>query len=87
MISKKLMTVKIEDLKPYNKNVKRHTKKQIKHIVNSIKESGYIAPIEIDENNMIISGHGRYEALKQMGYTNIECLQVTGFKSEKLIKH
>lgn len=77
MITKKLVTIDINKLKPYENNAKRHTKKQINHIINSIKESGYIAPIEIDENNMIISGHGRYEALKQMGYDNVECLQVT----------
>lgn len=85
-MNKKLITINIEELKPYMNNAKRHTKKQIDHIINSIKASGYVAPIEIDENNMIISGHGRYEALKQMGYSKIQCLKVTGFSSEEAKK-
>lgn len=85
-MEKKLITLKIDELKPYKNNAKRHTKKQINQIIKSIETSNYVAPIEVDENNMIISGHGRYEALKQMGKTEIEVLQIKGFPSEQAKK-
>ena len=85
-MEKKLITLRIDELKPYKNNAKRHTKKQINQIIKSIETSNYVAPIEVDENNMIISGHGRYEALKQMGKTEIEVLQIKGFPSEQAKK-
>ena len=56
--------IKISELIEYKNNAKIHTKKQIRQIANSIEEFGFNDPIEIDENNMILSGHGRYEAAK-----------------------
>ena len=54
--------IKVSELIEYKNNAKIHTKKQIRQIANSIEEFGFNDPIEIDENNMILSGHGRYEA-------------------------
>lgn len=67
----------IEDIKPYEKNAKKHPQKQIERIKKSIEEFKFNDPIAIDENNVIIEGHGRYEALKQMGYTEVPCIQLT----------
>lgn len=52
------------DIKPYEKNQKKHPKKQIEQVANSIKEFGMNQPIVVDKNGVIIVGHGRYEALK-----------------------
>lgn len=41
----------------YEKNAKRHPKKQIEQIKKSIQNFGYNDPIAIDENNVIIEGH------------------------------
>ena len=68
--------VKVEDIKPYANNAKRHTKKQIEQIKKSIKDFGYNDPIALDENNMIIEGHGRYEALKQLDYKEVDCIRL-----------
>ena len=37
----------------------------------------------IDENNMIIEGHGRYEALKQLNYTEVPCVELKGMTEEQ----
>lgn len=55
------------EIKPYNKNAKKHPKKQIEQIANSIKEFGLNQPIVVDKEGVIIVGHGRYEALKSLG--------------------
>lgn len=52
------------DIKPYEKNQKKHPKKQIEQVANSIKEFGMNQPIVVDRQGVIIVGHGRYEALK-----------------------
>lgn len=54
-------------IKPYTKNAKKHPKKQIEQVANSIKEFGMNQPIVVDKEGIIIVGHGRYEALKHLG--------------------
>lgn len=54
-------------IKPYEKNAKKHPKKQIEQVANSIKEFGMNQPIVVDKHGVIIVGHGRYEALKHLG--------------------
>lgn len=52
---------------PYSKNSKKHPKKQIEQVANSIKEFGMNQSIVVDNQGVIIVGHGRYEALKLLG--------------------
>ena len=52
-----------EELIPYEKNNKIHNEKQIKDLVRSIKEMGFRSPILVDENRVILAGHGRAEAI------------------------
>lgn len=55
------------NITPYSKNAKKHPKKQVEQIANSIKEFGMNQPIVVDKQGVIIVGHGRYEALKLLG--------------------
>lgn len=54
----------IKDITPYPKNAKKHPKKQLEQIANSIKAFGMNQPIVVDKDGVIIVGHGRYEACK-----------------------
>ena len=56
------------NITPYPKNAKKHPKKQIEQIANSIKKFGMNQPIVVDKKGVIIVGHGRYEALKYLGW-------------------
>lgn len=58
-------------LKPYEKNAKKHPKKQIEQVAASIKEFGFNQPIVVDKNNVVIVGHGRLEAAKLLGLTDV----------------
>lgn len=62
--------VRIDQIRPYRNNAKIHTKDQVEQIAQSILEFGYNDPIAIDEDNVIIEGHGRWQALKQLAATN-----------------
>jgi len=56
------------EIKPYTKNAKKHPKKQVEQVAKSIKEFGMNQPIVVDKQGVIIVGHGRYEALKSLGW-------------------
>lgn len=58
--------INIDKINPYDKNARTHSTKQLEQIMNSIKQYGFTNPLLIDENNNLIAGHGRLEAVKQL---------------------
>lgn len=75
-MNKKLINIKTSDLIPYEKNNKKHGD-NVDEIVKSIQANTYITPIIIDENNVILAGHGRKLALDKLQITETEVLQIT----------
>ena len=75
--------IPINLLKPYANNAKIHTPEQIEQIKRSILEFGNNDPIAVDENNVIIEGHGRLLALQELGYTEVECIRLTHLTDEQ----
>lgn len=72
----------ITDLIPNAQNVRKHTKNQIDEFKKSVDKFGVIRPIVIDENNVILAGHGLFETLKQQGKDEVEVMVINGL-SEK----
>lgn len=58
-------------LKPYERNARKHSNKQINKIAASITQFGFNNPILIDKNNTIIAGHGRHAAAMQLGMQEV----------------
>lgn len=80
----KIIKVKVNDLKPYKNNAKIHTSEQIEQIKRSIKEFGMNDPIAIwGKENIIVEGNGRLEALKQLGYTEVDCIRLDHLTDEE----
>ena len=79
----KIEVLKIKDLKPYAKNAKKHPKKQVERIANSIESFGMCDPIGIWKDNTVIEGHGRLEALKQLGYDEVPCIRLDHLTDEE----
>lgn len=63
-------------LKEYEGNVKKHPKSQVEKIAQSIQQFGMNQPIAIDENNMIIAGHGRFMACLSLGMETVPCIRL-----------
>lgn len=64
---------KLSELKPYEKNP-RHNEEAVKYVKNSIKEFGFKVPIVIDKDNVIVAGHTRYLASKELGLETVPCI-------------
>ena len=64
--------MRLSEIKPYKKNAKKHDETQIKNVMQSIKEFGVVQPIVVDRNSTIIIGHCRYEAMKRLGYNELQ---------------
>ena len=83
----KIEKVKIKEIKLYENNAKIHPEWQVEQIKNSIIEFGFNDPIAIDENNVIIEGHGRYLALKELDYTEVEIIRLDHLTEEQKVAY
>ncbi len=63
------------DLKPWAKNARTHSKKQIRQIADSIRTFGFTNPVLVDEQNRIMAGHGRVRAAEELGIAAVPCLR------------
>ena len=64
-------------LKPYARNARTHSKKQIRQIARSIERFGFTNPVLIDEGDRIIAGHGRVAAALQLGLSAVPTLRIS----------
>lgn len=71
------LPIPINALVPNPLNARTHSKAQIRQIANSIKAFGFQFPILVDQSNVIIAGHGRVEAAKLLGLTEVPALVAT----------
>ena len=60
--ARRVVSVDPRKLTPYEKNARKHSKEQIASLAQSIERFGWTKPILIDENDMILAGHGAREA-------------------------
>lgn len=75
--------VKISDIKPYKLNAKKHPRSQIDKIKKSIEDFQFNDPIAIDEDNGVIEGHGRLQAMKEMGAEYIDAIRLSHLTEEQ----
>lgn len=62
-------TIDINSIKPYKNNPREIPIESVKKVADSIKEFGNNQPIVVDKDNVIVVGHTRWKALKQLGRT------------------
>jgi len=74
----------ISEIKPYYKNAKKHDKKQIKQVADSIKRFGFVQPIVIDKNNEVVIGHCRLEAAKMLELKDVPTISVENLTDKEV---
>src|SRR5690348_11402564 len=63
-------------LEPYHGNARIHSPEQISRLVASVRQFGFVAPVLIGKDNVIIAGHARVEAAKRVGLSCVPCIRV-----------
>src|ERR1700720_4917461 len=61
----------IATIRPNPKNARTHSRKQIRQIAASIRKFGFLNPLIVDDENMILAGHGRLEGARLEGMAQV----------------
>ena len=77
-------TVALECLKPNPRNARTHSKRQLKLIADSVKTFGFVNPILIDKDGMIIAGHGRLTAARRLCMTEVPALRIEHLSDDEI---
>ncbi|HVR89855.1 MAG TPA: DNA methyltransferase [Novosphingobium sp.] len=72
-------------LTPNPRNARRHPRKQINKLARIIAKLGFSVPIVIDENAMILAGHGRLEAAIELGLAEVPCVRLSDLSDAEKI--
>lgn len=68
----------IAALRPWARNARTHSQKQIRQIAESIKAFGFTNPVLVDNENTILAGHGRVAAARLLEWTAVPCVRLEG---------
>lgn len=74
----------VKELTLYAKNAKKHDKRQVENVAKSIEEYGFVQPVVIDKNGVIVIGHCRVLAAKQLGMKEVPCVCVDDLTPEQV---
>lgn len=75
---------KLSSITAYGKNAKKHDKTQINNVAESIKQYGFVQPIVIDRDGVIVIGHCRAMAEKKLGLEEAPCVCVDDLTPEQV---
>jgi hypothetical protein len=74
----------INDLKPYTRNARTHSKRQIRQIADSINAFGFTNPVLLKTDSTIIAGHGRVEAARLLGMNDVPTIQLSNLSEDEV---
>lgn len=78
-----IINMQMAQIKPYPNNPRKNAD-AVKYVAASIKEFGFKQPIVIDRDNVIIAGHTRYLAAKELKLKEIPCLMADDLTNEQI---
>jgi len=70
----KIVWLDTDSLETYPNNAKIHNAEQVERIKLSIQEFGFNDPIQVSKDNVVIAGHGRLLAAKELGMEKVPCI-------------
>ena len=68
----------------YNNNTKEHTPEQVRGIAESIKQFGFRQPIVVDANDVVVIGHGRLLAAKELGMKEVPVTVISDLTDDEI---
>ncbi len=78
--------IAIEDIKPYERNAKKHDERQVKNVMESIKAFGFAQPLVIDKDNVLIIGHCRLIAAKRLKMSTVPCVRMENLSDDDVAR-
>ncbi|MCA8881289.1 MAG: ParB N-terminal domain-containing protein [Rhodobacteraceae bacterium] len=66
----------VHDLRPYARNARTHSARQIRQIADSIRRFGFVNPVLLSDDDEIVAGHGRVEAARLIGLETVPVLRL-----------
>jgi len=78
-----IIKINPNELKAHESNVKVHSEKQVQELAKSLVQFGQIRPVIIDENNVILCGHGLVKAAISLGATDVDAMVMKGLSEVK----
>ena len=82
----KIEQIAIKDLKPYERNAKKHDETQIKNVMESIRQFGMAQPLVVDKDNVLIIGHCRLIACKRLKMKDVPVVRMDELTPEQVDK-
>ncbi|WP_277301187.1 ParB N-terminal domain-containing protein [Veillonella montpellierensis] len=79
----KVVQISTDALIPYDNNPRNNTE-AVAYVANSIKEFGFKVPIVVDSNNIVICGHTRLLAAKQLNMKEVPCIIADDLTDEQI---
>lgn len=76
----------LNSIKPYEKNAKKHDQTQIDNVAESIRQYGFVQPIVVDRDGVIVIGHCRALGAKKLGLKEVPCVCVDDLTEEQVRK-
>lgn len=74
---------RLADLKPDPENARTHSQEQVAQIAGMMRSHGWTIPMLVDENDVIIAGHGRWQAARELGITEASVITARGWTPEQ----
>ena len=74
----------IQNLVPYARNARTHSRRQIRQIADSIRTFGFTNPVLVNRSRMIIAGHGRVAAAKLLGITQVPTICLDNLSEDEI---
>lgn len=59
------------------RNARTHSKKQIRQVASSIEQFGWVNPMIIDDDRMILAGHARWDAAKLLKLEEVPTIRLS----------
>lgn len=80
----KIVDTPLGEIRPYGKNAKKHDAKQVANVAESIRQYGFVQPIVVDGDGVIVIGHCRYAAAKKLGMATVPVVRVDELTPEQV---
>lgn len=78
-----ILEMSVDELIPYENNP-RNNDMAVSKVAESIREFGFKVPIIIDKDNVIVAGHTRLKAAKQLGIDKVPCIMADDLSEEQI---